>query len=321
MTNLAILGCGKIAKFHIPAMQAAGFKVTAIAGRPGSAEKLHKFSLENNLCKAEVYNDPNDLITSNNWDALLLCCSTNAMIGYINSLQNKKKPILVEKPVSYNSLSLKELKDHDHIRVAYNRRFYKTVSYAKNFVSQNENLIAKVSIPEISNLESDALSFPKRLPLKSYENSVHVIDILRYTLGNFEVIYKKNVVNEQNYLAIICIGVTETGNTIVIDSCYNAPDNFKIDYISKTKRLELKPIELAKLYDGMQIADPSEKLPIRMYSPIVIDTISEISEGNLKLGFLEQAHDFKKFCKGSISKAANINDAYEAVKLIEKFQV
>ena len=43
MTKLAILGCGNIARFHVPAMKSSGFKISAISGRPKTEDYLNNF--------------------------------------------------------------------------------------------------------------------------------------------------------------------------------------------------------------------------------------------------------------------------------------
>ena len=46
MCKLAIVGCGNIARFHVPAMKAAGFTISAIGGREGTEAYLNDFAKE-----------------------------------------------------------------------------------------------------------------------------------------------------------------------------------------------------------------------------------------------------------------------------------
>ena len=55
MKKLAIIGCGNIARFHIPAMQSSGFIIAAISGRPNSIDYLEGFASELKLNKTKIY--------------------------------------------------------------------------------------------------------------------------------------------------------------------------------------------------------------------------------------------------------------------------
>ena len=67
---------------------------------------------------------------------------------YLKIAINYKKPILVEKPISHNSNALIPFLECKNIKVAFNRRFYKSVKFAKKFYNTNDISLVKVSIPE-----------------------------------------------------------------------------------------------------------------------------------------------------------------------------
>lgn len=320
MCKLAIVGCGKIARFHVPAMKAAGFTISAIGGREGTETYLNDFAKEFNLPDAVIYSDPNMLLTSSSWDALLLCCPTEYMLSYIRAAVNKNKPILVEKPVSNNFLELKKFFKYENIKVAYNRRYYKTVDYAKKFLADNEITLIKVSIPEVSDEKFNSKFFPERLPIKSYENSVHVFDLLRYLVGDIYWTHSESIASNNSYKALVGFGKSKRGNAIILDSCFNSSDNFAIQMVCGSKRLALKPLESAKLFDGMDVQQPSIEIPIRSYSPVLQHQIIETDINNMKLGFALQAKDFRGFCNGKKSAAATIYDSYKALELIENLK-
>lgn len=317
MTKLAILGCGNIARFHVPAMKSSGFKISAISGRPKTEDYLNNFALEFGLKDTIIFGDPIDLIESDNWDAILISCPANVMLNYLELALKKNKPILAEKPISYKSDELKKFLKYKNVKVAYNRRFYKTVEYAKKFLIEHKSSIIKVTIPESSDEICDSKYFPDRLPIKSYENSVHMIDLIRYLLGEISWSFKKSTKNKTSYKALVGIGESENGNLIVLDSCFNSSDNFAIQIISDSKKLELRPIETAYFFDGMKVIEPTKEIPIRAYTPTLIDKIIETDIDNIKLGFRSQAIDFKNFCDGKSSNAATIYDSYRALQLIE----
>jgi len=320
MCNLAIIGCGNIAKFHVPAMKAAGFNISAISGRSGTVDYLNGFAKQFDLQDAIVFNDTNDLLASDNWDALLISCPTDLMLTYLRTAVRKNKPILTEKPVSHNYLELREFLEYKNIHVAYNRRFYQTVRFAKEFLLNHEISLVKVTIPEKSDDIFNSQFFPERLPINSYENSVHVFDLLRYLLGDIFWTHSESIASNNNYKALVGFGKSKRGNNIILDSCFNSSDNFSIQMLCGSKRLMLKPLETAKLFDGMDVQQPSIEIPIRRYSPVLQHQIIETDINNMKLGFALQAKDFRGFCNGKKSVAATIYDSYKALELIENLK-
>lgn len=314
MKKIGIIGCGNISKFHIPAFQKAGFAITAISGRDNSNEKLSKFSLENKLTKAKIFSNSFELIKSNIWDALLICCPTENSLEYLKIASDFKKPILAEKPISYDSSNLFPLLKYENIKVSFNRRFYKSVKFAKKFYDTNNISLVKVSIPERNNDKILSGKFPSLI----YENSIHIFDLLNFILGDYKINYCKSLIENNMYKTIVASGISKRKSLIQLDICLNCSDNFSIDIISNTKRVKLCPIEEAKLYDGIETVEPSKKIPIRKYNPVIQNEVITESSDNLKLGFYEQALDFKNFCSGKFHEGPSIIDAYNGIKSIEQ---
>ena len=314
MIKIGLIGCGNIAKFHIPAFQKAGFLISAISGRNNSNGKLSKFSKENNISNAKIFSNSFELIKSNIWDALLICCPTENSLEYLKIASDFKKPILAEKPISYDSNNLFPLLKYENIKVSFNRRFYKSVKFAKKFYDTNNISLVKVSIPERNNDKILSGKFPSLI----YENSIHIFDLLNFILGDYKFHYCKSLIENNTYKIIIASGMGVKRSLIQLDICLNSSDNFSIDIISDTKRVELCPIEVAKLYDGIETVEPSKKIPIRKYNPVIQNEVITESSDNLKPGFYEQALDFKNFCSGKFHEGPSIIDAYNGLRSIEQ---
>lgn len=312
--KLAVIGCGNIAEFHINAMRAVGFSIVSIAARANSSN-VEAFSKKNNIKK--IYKNPLDLLNSSSeWDALLLLIPASVMVDYLKIAAPLMKPILVEKPVAYNHIELEPLIKYKNIRVAYNRRFYSGVEFSKSFIQSNPRSLIKVSIPEYRKDPEHNIEFPDRLPAMTYENSVHILDIVNYISGEVEWDYLKNIKDNNKYIALLAIGQGSSGVTIQLDSYYNASDNFSINIVSENERVEMKPIEVTSLFKGMEVNEPSEEMPIRLYTPMLQNKIIDFSNHGHKPGFLGQAQDFMNFCSGrESSTGADIMDAYSVLKL------
>ena len=96
-----------------------------------------------------------------------------------------KKPILVEKPVSTSSKLIYDVKSNsDHVQVAYNRRFYNSVTYAKTFINSNNECFIKMNLPDKIDFD---LPKEKQEYFSVMENSVHGLDILNFLLPNLNL--------------------------------------------------------------------------------------------------------------------------------------
>lgn len=310
--KMGIIGCGSIASFHLPAMEKAGFKISALSGRPDGFKTVKNFALKHNvdLC----YQNPFELIHSKNWDSLLICCPVKNTVEYIQAAVKYNKPILSEKPVSHDLKKIKPLTKYKNVKVAYNRRFYKNVQIGKTFIDKNGPCLIKVSIPESS--YGDRYKIPN-LPYNSYVNSVHIFDLVNYLAGVVKWNYVNKIINKNKYLSISAIGKTRNKHTILLDNTFNSSENFSINIIASNKRFHLCPIEIGRFYEGMKINNPSNKIPIRTYLPYLKKEYIENSNSKFKPGFLNQSKDFMNFCKGKKTKSANLKDSYEALKLVQ----
>ena len=311
--KLGIIGCGNIAGFHLPVMRKAGFKISVVAGRPGGVDTVKKFVKTHKLKK--YFDDPYQLIESNLWDALLICCPIRDTISYLKKAKKFNKPILSEKPISDNYKELKNLINYNNVRVAFNRRFYKTAEYAKKFVLENEQCLIKVSIPESSENKNE--EFPFRLPLNSYINSVHVFDLLNYLAGEIKWNFIKKINDKKKYISISAMGTSKKNHTILLDNTFNSPENFSINIVASNKRCELLPIEIVRFYKGMIKEQISKDKPIRLYKPNLTFEHIEGLKSKYKPGFLNQALDFMEFCKGRKSNAATVKDTYQTLRTVQ----
>ena len=313
--KLAIIGCGTIARQHAVPMQKAGFEIVAISGRNGISESLNLFSSDFNI--SNKFDNSIDLLKSDVWDALLISCPTENMLEYLNASLDINKPILCEKPISYNYKDLVPFIDKKNICVALNRRFYTSTNKARDFIKSNNNIMIKVSIPET--LNKPPYSTIKQLksgkiPIRSYHNSIHMFDILNFIVGKIDWKHIERIYSESSLKAIIAIGTSEEGIIIQLDNYYDSSSNFSIDIISNEKRLLLEPIEVSSLYSGMSVQEASDTIPIRKYIPFLKEkTIENI---DLKPGFMEQANSFMNFCMSKDSKIPKVNDLYNSLKLM-----
>lgn len=319
--NLALIGGGEIANFHVPCMKAVGFNISSIASSRDS-RTLNSFAKKHKIKK--VYGDPADLIkNSAEWDAILIASPTAFSLDYLKKTVLLKKPILIEKPVSLNHKELKKFLKYKNIRVAYNRRFYSGVGLFIKFLKTNPNSLVKITIPEKRRDNGDNDGFPKKLPTLSYENSVHIFDLINFMIGQVKWEHVSNIKTSDKYLSVAATGATSAGTIIQLNSCYNSPENFSISATSGSRKIVMEPIEVTSIINGLNILEPTRFKPLRTYMPRVTSQIIESKKSKFKPGFYGQAKDFMNFCNHKNNCiGANIEDAYKALifadRLIKK---
>jgi predicted dehydrogenase len=307
--RIAIIGAGPIVPFHLKAFSAADLKVIAIAASPNS-KNVKLFAEKYKIQK--YYLDPQALIDEGEWDGIVIACKPEFLLQYLESALKFNRPILIEKPVALSSDNLKEIGfDHPNVLVAYNRRFYPLIQNLKYEIENSSPLFANVEIPEKIDFNLN-LEFSNPVVL----NSVHMFDLVRYLFGSFNVI-------AMSHLARVATTLSLTANdkhliNMVIN--YNASANFSITIDSQPTRYVLRPLELLTEISGMEVIEPSENIPVRRYTPLVVrERITDENSKLFKPGFLGQAKEFSALLHGQpIKNGATLYDAYCAILMAEQ---
>jgi hypothetical protein len=281
----ALVGAGSIAPFHVAALRAAGFDLRHIAARRGSTrapELAREWSIP------EVWSDPAELISSGNWDAIVLAASTEATPNLLRLALRTERPCLVEKPVSFDPVQIREFLGNDSkLRVAYNRRHYESVRAARHFAGQGTCMF-RLELPDGVGTDADELQGLRSVR----ENSVHGLDLLACVVGRYEVERVFTLGNPRGRMAVV---TTEFGHVGSIVLNWNCPANFSLILDRAPHRFELRPFELGKLFQGMEVIEPTPELPVRRYTPKVASEVNSFpgSDG-IKPGFLSQAIALKR---------------------------
>jgi predicted dehydrogenase len=229
-------------------------------------------------------------------------------------------PLFLEKPIALSSKRIHEAIDiqvqtNQYIQVGYNRRFYPFVETIKSLISNGELRSVLVEIPESIDLNN------KKLASKLWlVNSSHVIDLLYYFVGPSIIKYKKHKsltgsIYSSSFNSIL---ETENGVPVHLIAEWNSSNNFGITFFVCNKRIVLKPLETASLYEGFDLIEPSIARPIRQYKPKLINSYN--CDGRFKPGFYEQVKYFidnYKFPEGA-SKHADLNQCLLTTSSIEK---
>jgi hypothetical protein len=190
------------------------------------------------------------------------------------------------------------------------------VDYAKKFITTNPNCLIKMFLPD--NID---FSIPRHAQeyVRVKENSVHGLDILNFLVPKMKLQYVDEYEQPDSSYGKIAVLSSDSGHKCMIFLNWNAPSNFSLEIDSLPYKLELKPFERYSLFKGMEVKEPTESYPVRQYVPKIIESGTVFDKiKDFKPGFLTQSEEFMKLVEGKESKiSANLNDAYNALKLAE----
>ncbi|ABX12067.1 oxidoreductase domain protein [Nitrosopumilus maritimus SCM1] len=297
-------------EFHIQALRKSGLNPIAIASSNPNSLTYEKFAKKNKISK--TFQNWKDMVKNENYDGILIATKIECTFEILNFCLKKNVPILVEKPVGFNSIKLKKIiqKSHGMVMVGYNRRFYKPINYLKNLLLKNCNpVIANMVVPEIPGEKN------------FYSNSTHSIDILRYIFGEIKLEFVKKLIKNNKILGFVATFSNQNQDLINFIGNWNSSDNFSLSLYQNTKKFELKPFEQLNIFDGIKIIEPTKTNPIRQYVPKLQKTITlDKMDVLLKPGFYLQAKAFAKLIKTRQKNdySATLSDAMKNLELCEK---
>ena len=315
-----MIGAGGISHFHVSAFQEAGFEVTAICGRHYS-ESAKSLGERHEIGK--VFSGVEALLAARgDWDALLIAVTSAATLDVLKLALETGAPILVEKPVAFRSAEIEPYINRDlPVLVGYNRRFYRPVQEARREVTRNSAFLGQMIFPE--SIATPDVPSDEPYYLEWFYSSVtnHGLDLAQFLFGPLRIKYVSRLRNPGGALiGISAILTTKAGHILQFTGNFSVPANFSIAIDSPGRRFEIRPFEIATVYEGMEIADPSEETPIRTYVPRPSDRIHlDDIDLRFKPGFVAQAENFARFMRsGDRGDAAQLEDAYRVLKLAEE---
>ena len=305
--DIGYIGSSRISKFHLPALRNNNFCIKGIGTRENSIN-CKNFAIDENLQDFYCPGGWKELIEKN-LDAYCLCIDIDMTADILLKVLDTGKPILVEKPVAWRNIDIDLICNHKNYKkifVAYNRRFYDVVSYAKDFCDKSNYGSVIINIPDSKIGKKVFLS-----------NGCHIIDLARYLFGEFEIL-NKVIKNDPNSNEISCLTALCSNKkwSIAINAHSLIPANFGITINSNKKVFELLPIEKYSLYEGLDIIEPDKNNPSRRYLPKLIE--SGYEDSTFKPGFDNMYRHFKEFIINDCKISRKNNTIIEAKKTLQK---
>lgn len=318
--RIGVVGVGPISDWHVRALKAAGCVVTAAATRPGSL-RLYDFAARHAV--ARVYDDWQTMFSRpHEWDALVIATHPDGTPPILAAALELRVPILVEKPVAWTSSTLQTLlrSSHDQVIVGFNRRFYRTTELARAEAQRGPPLLATLTLPDAVATPGEAGADRSYLrPL--FDMGCHGLDLLRFVLGELEVVSVQRVYGPNERLAgFAALLASERGDAVQVTGNWGTPANYALTLHRPGRRYEMLPLEVATVYSGMDVSEPTGDFPVRRYLPRAAEQIflDDIDQAE-KPGFVAQARALSELVAGKPrdARAATLTDALAAVQLCE----
>ena len=317
--RVGIVGVGEISDWHVRALQVAGCTVTAVAARPGSA-RLQAFATRHAI--SQVYNDWQALLgREDEWDALVIATPPDITPTILTAALGLGIPILVEKPVAWESSVLHALceRAQGRVIVGFNRRFYRTTELARAEARNGPPLLATLTLPDAVTVPDDDTT--GRYLRALFDMGSHGLDLLRFVLGELEVVLVQPVPGPNRRATGFAATLASGRNDVVqVLGNWRTPANYALTLHRPNRRFEMLPLEVATIYEGMDVLEATDEFPVRRYLPRATERIflDEIDRRE-KPGFVAQARAFVRLIRGEPlgSQAATLSDALAAVRLCE----
>ena len=150
------------------------------------------------------------------------------------------------------------------------------------------------------------------------QNSSHVIDLLYHVLGEISILQlDKSKFNDTEFNTFNAYLKTQNDIPVQLNAIWNSPSNFGIRFYVGNRIYEMKPLEFLNIYEGFDIIEPTQEIPVRRYHPKLLKSQYANSTNNsFKPGFLNQTKYFL-FSNESEFQPAILKDALYITQLIE----
>lgn len=288
--KVLLVGAGQMAVDYYKVLEALQCKTTVVGRSSQSAstfeEKTGKKIITGGL---EQFLPDNKTI----FDATIVAVSMEQLAPIaIQLIKQGFRYILLEKPAGLNSSEIEELaaiskQSNATVLVAYNRRFYASVTKAKEIIEQDGGATS-------FNFEFTEWSHVIE-PLKKAHgvkenwllaNSTHVIDLAFYLGGKPSEIACFSAGHLSWHDKAVFTGAGKTKNNILFSYQANwaAPGRWGVEILTKNSRLILRPLEELQLQKTGSVTINKVELdnePDKLYKPGLYVQTKQFLTGNL----------------------------------------
>jgi len=299
-----LIGLGDIVSKHLEVLNEFNCEVVGVLTRnyDRALVKAKQFGIET------VFRSINE-ISKEDCDFFTILVSPENNGKVLSEIIPLKKPILIEKPVSF---SLREIDDimelnknyNTPIMVAMNRRFYSVFHKGLDYLKENGKKINSIVVeaPErFTDINKPKFNETVRKNWM-FCNSIHCIDLIRFFGGNVS----SNLVNsDKNRFLFNAIGQTENDIKFTYISNWKSPGSWSVSLYADDIKIIYNPLEKGKILEKGK-----EK-----------DILPSPEDTKYKPGFYDQLKHFLKYIvenNSTIWPGSDLLDHRNSIKLVEE---
>jgi predicted dehydrogenase len=323
MKRVGLIGCGIVTiKAHLPALindptqslDEPEFVITAICGIENDRLSYIKAKIPNVV----IFTNYKEIINSNLCDCVLIATGEEYHLKIADYALKKGLYVLMEKPISINSDSIKEFieanKTHlDKLQVAFNKRFYPGILKLQELQSSNE--FDKIIGGNIYFFTQQGKK-PGKAGILS--NLIHLCDLVCYLFGTPTDVYAhfSKVLNDDKLGKTISASIM-TSKGAVVSITFTSSSNWNLPYHEQIQILDNKKNHIS--------IENNNKLKFTKYSDskdsqtYLFEQSNSIFWNKDLLGYKTQITEFYKLVSERVTKpSVNIFEALDAHKLFER---
>jgi predicted dehydrogenase len=214
--------------------------------------EINRFRVEEGA-RSAVPLDQLDEAVVGEFDFVVAVTSPNSL-GHVveRLLALGAKALLIEKPVALSLRQLAKLRDlalrsGAFCRVAYNRRYYRSVSKLKSILAEEPPVQAFFDFTELSRRIKEPGRAQETTERWALVNSCHVVDTVTFLLGNFKPSYMHHAgadLLDWHKASATFAGLGFCGNApVAYATSWLCPGRWNIEIMSANGRYKLSPLE------------------------------------------------------------------------------
>lgn len=243
-----LVGFGDIAPKHLEVLKEFNCEVVGIVTR-----NYDKAVIKGKTHGIEKVYKSIDSISKDEFDFFTILVNPENNQEVLRQVIPFKKPILIEKPVTFSSSSLNQIIDFNakyscNIMVAMNRRFYSVFHKGLKYLQEKDKKIDAVLIDAPERFSDINLPKFNEIVRKNwmFSNSIHCVDLIRFFGGD---VNKIEVNSEPKKFVYSAIGHCNNDVNFTYVSNWKSPGSWSVTLYSDETKIVYNPLENGMIFE------------------------------------------------------------------------
>lgn len=314
--KIAVVGTGQIAQnFHLPIYnKLPNVELVAVL----DPDKIKAELIAERYGIKSIYTDIDDMLNNENIDAVDICTPNNTHLEFALKAINKKKHVLIEKPIAKNynealQIHNAALENNVNVMIAMNQRFRYDARLIKNYIQTGE--LGELFYIQTGWLQKiDKKNWKQKIEIAGggvvLDLGISLIDSLLwfYDFAELKGVSAKTFKHRTRDVEDVCIATLNFNNGSVAQlemswSLFGEKTNFYCNVHGRKGSMKINPIEIYKV-DGDKFTPDMPK-----------DNLSKLEM--YKKSFESEIKHFINAVSGISPVISNTEEALKTMKVVE----